>query len=50
MKNYDESVEMNHNSSWSYILDHPYKNLITNSLALIYQDKQIQVFHNKLIS
>ena len=47
MENYDESVEMNHNSNWSYILDHPYKILIINSLTLIYQDKQIQVFHNK---
>ena len=23
MKNYDESVEINHNPNWSYILDHP---------------------------
>ena len=27
-KNYDESVEMNHNRNWSYIPVHPYKTLI----------------------
>ena len=25
MKNYDQSVEINHNKNWSYILDHPHK-------------------------
>ena len=24
-KNYDQSVEINHNSSWPYIPDHPYR-------------------------
>ena len=24
MKNYDESVEVNHNTNWPYIPDHPY--------------------------
>ena len=28
MKNYDESVEINHNPNWHYIPDHPYKTLI----------------------
>ena len=28
MKNYDQSVEINHNSNWSYITDHPYRILI----------------------
>ena len=29
MKNYDESVEINHNPDWPYIPpDHPYKSLI----------------------
>ena len=28
MKNYDESVEINHNSNWPYIPDHPYLILI----------------------
>ena len=27
-KNYDKSVEINHNPSWPYITDHPYKILI----------------------
>ena len=30
MKNYDESVEINHNSNWPYITDHPYLILITD--------------------
>ena len=25
MKNYDQSVEINHNLNWSYIPDHPYR-------------------------
>ena len=28
MKNYDQSVEINHNSNWRSILDHPYRILI----------------------
>ena len=28
MKNYDKSVEINHNPNWSYIPDYPYRNLI----------------------
>ena len=28
MKNYDESVEINHKSNWPYISDHPYRILI----------------------
>ena len=28
MKNYDQSVEINHNPNWSYILDHPYRILM----------------------
>ena len=28
MKNYDESVKINHNPNRPYILDHPYRNLI----------------------
>ena len=29
MKNYDESVKINHNPNWPYILDHLYRILIT---------------------
>ena len=25
MKNYNQSVEINHNPNWPYILDHPYR-------------------------
>ena len=28
MKNYDQTVEINHNPNWSYIPDHPYRILI----------------------
>ena len=28
MENYDQSVEINHNSNWPYITDHPYRILI----------------------
>ena len=28
MKNYDQSVEINHNPNWPYISDHPYRILI----------------------
>ena len=28
MKNYDQSIEINHNPNWLYILDHPYRILI----------------------
>ena len=28
MKNYDQSVEINHNPNWSYIPDHSYRILI----------------------
>ena len=28
MKNYDESVEINHNPNWPYISNNPYKILI----------------------
>ena len=30
MKNYYQSVEINHNWNWPYIPDHPYKILITS--------------------
>ena len=28
MKNYDQSVEINHNPNWPYIPDHPFRILI----------------------
>ena len=28
MKNYDQSVEINHNTNWPYIPDHPYRILV----------------------
>ena len=31
IKNYDESVEVNKNSNWLYILDDPYRMLIIGS-------------------
>ena len=31
MKNYDQSVEINNNPNWPYILDHLYRILITGN-------------------
>ena len=31
MKNYDQSVKINHNLNWPFILDYNYKILITGS-------------------
>ena len=28
MKNYDQSVKINHNPNWPYVPDHPYRMLI----------------------
>ena len=33
IKYFDESFQMNHNSHWSYISHHPYKNLIIGGLV-----------------
>ena len=33
MKNYDESVKINHNPNFSYISDHPYRTFIIRSLG-----------------
>ena len=33
MKNYDQSVEINHNPNWPSILDHPYRILIIGGLG-----------------
>ena len=33
MKNYDQSVEINHNSNWPYVPDHPYRILIIGVLG-----------------
>ena len=42
MKNYDESVEVNHNSNWLYIPDHPYRILIISG----YGSGKINVLFN----
>ena len=34
MRNYDESVEINHNQNWCYIPNHPYRILITGHSRL----------------
>ena len=35
MRNYDQSVEINHNPNWSYIPDHPYRILIIGGFGLV---------------
>ena len=35
MKNYDQSVEINHNPNWPFIPDHPYRILIIVLLNLM---------------
>ena len=32
MKNYDQSVEINHNPKWPYIPEHPYETFIIGGL------------------
>ena len=34
MKNYDKSVEINHNPNWPYIPNHPYTIVITGDSGL----------------
>ena len=34
MKNYNESIEINHNPNWLYIPDHPYRILIIGGSVL----------------
>ena len=31
VKNYDQSIQVNHNPNWPYIPDHPYRILISDS-------------------
>ena len=39
IKNYDQSVELNYNTTWPYIPDHPYRIVISGgSTRLIKQD------------
>ena len=33
MRNYDDSIKINHNSNWPYIPDHPYRTLIIGGLG-----------------
>ena len=34
LRNYDESIEKNHNSNWRYTPDHPYRILIIGGSGL----------------
>ena len=51
MKNYDQSVEINHNPNWPYIPDHPYRILIiggsgslkTNVLLNLIKHQQLDI-------
>ena len=56
MKHYDQSVEVNHNPNWPYILDHPYKILIigcsgsckTNVLLNVIKYQRLDIDKNYL--
>ena len=51
MKNYDQSVEINHNPNWPYIPDHPYRILIiggtrsgkTNALLNLIKHQRLDI-------
>lgn len=51
IKSYNESVEINHNANWFYILDHPYRNLFnsdsgstkTNALLKLVKHKPAEI-------
>ena len=47
IKNYDESVEINHNPNWSYIPDHPYRILI---ISVSESDKTNELLNLKKIN
>ena len=52
MKNYDQSVKINHNPNWSYVPDHPYGILIiggsgsgkTNVILNLIKDQQPDIY------
>ena len=52
MKNYDQSVKINHNPNWSYVPDHPYRILIiggsgsgkTNMILNLIKDQQPDIY------
>ena len=51
IKSYNESVEINHNANWFYILDHPFRNLFnsdsgsnkTNALLKLVKHKPAEI-------
>ena len=47
IKNYDISVEINHNPNWSYIPDHPYRILI---ISVSQSDKTNELLNLKKIN
>ena len=46
MKNYDQSIEINHNPNWPYIPDHPHRTLIIWWFR-IRKNKCVIEFNNK---
>ena len=47
MKNYDESVEINHNPNRSYIPDHPYRILILGCSSSSKSNLLLKLIKNK---
>ena len=56
IKNYEQSVEINHSPNWRYIPDHPYRTLIggsvsgkTNVLLNLIKHQQPDIYKKLLI-
>ena len=47
MKNYDQSVEINHNPNWPYILDHLYRILIIGNSGSAKTNVSVNLIKNQ---
>ena len=48
MKNYDQSIEINHNKNWPYIPDHLYRILITGGSGSVKTTVLLNLIKNQL--
>ena len=47
IKNYDQSVEINHNPNWSYIPDHPYRILLIGGSERVKTNTLLNLIKNQ---